>query len=98
METRAFGRTDLAVSALGIGSWPMSGGDRYGAIEDAEAIRAIHRVLDVGVNCVDTAPSYGFGHAEEVVGQALRGRRRHVILVTKCGLAWDPGHPTIRRD
>jgi aryl-alcohol dehydrogenase-like predicted oxidoreductase len=50
------------------------------------------------VNCVDTAPAYGFGHAEEVVGQALRGRRERAILVTKCGLAWDPGNPAIRRD
>jgi aryl-alcohol dehydrogenase-like predicted oxidoreductase len=98
MEHRAFGGTGLSVSTLGFGSWPMSGGDRYGAIEDAEAIHAIHRALDGGVNCVDTAPAYGFGHAEEVVGQALRGRRRHVILVTKCGLAWDPGSPVIRRD
>jgi aryl-alcohol dehydrogenase-like predicted oxidoreductase len=76
----------------------MSGGDRYGPIEDAEAIRAIHRALDGGVSCVDTAPAYGFGHAEEVVGQALRGRRKHVTLVTKCGLAWDRENPTIRRD
>ena len=98
MQQRAFGRTGLAVSALGFGSWPMSGGDRYGAIEDGEAIRAIHRALDVGVNCVDTAPAYGFGHAEEVVGQALRGRRSQAILVTKCGLAWDPEVPAIRRD
>jgi aryl-alcohol dehydrogenase-like predicted oxidoreductase len=98
MEHRAFGRTGLAVSAVGFGSWPMSGGDRYGAIEDAEAIRAIHRAVDGGVNCVDTAPAYGFGHAEEVVGQALRGRRGRVILVTKCGLAWDPDNPVIRRD
>jgi aryl-alcohol dehydrogenase-like predicted oxidoreductase len=98
MERRAFGRTGLDVSVLGFGSWPMSGGDRYGAIEDAEAIQAIHRALDGGVNCVDTAPAYGFGHAEEVVGQALRGRRDRVILVTKCGLAWDPGNPAIRRD
>lgn len=98
MEERAFGRTGLAVSALGFGSWPMSGEERYGSIEDAEAIRAIHRALDAGVNCVDTAPVYGFGHAEEVVGQALRGRRPGVILVTKCGLAWDPGATVPRRD
>src|SRR5262245_2309820 len=98
MQERAFGRTGLAVSALGFGSWPMSGGDRYGAIEDAEAIRAIHRALDAGVNCVDTAPAYGFGHAEEVVGQALRGRRTQALLVTKCGLAWGPDGPAIRRD
>jgi myo-inositol catabolism protein IolS len=98
MESRAFGRTGLAVSVLGFGSWPMSGGERYGAIEDAEAIRAIHQALDAGVNCVDTAPAYGFGHAEEVVGEALRGRRDRVTLVTKCGLAWDSSSPTIRRD
>jgi aryl-alcohol dehydrogenase-like predicted oxidoreductase len=98
MQQRAFGRTGLAVSALGFGSWPMSGGERYGAIEDTEAIRAIHRALDAGVNCVDTAPAYGFGHAEEVVGQALRGRRSQAILVTKCGLAWGPDAPAIRRD
>lgn len=98
MEQRPFGRTGLAVSALGFGSWPMSGGDRYGPIEDQEAIRAIHRAIDLGVTCVDTAPAYGFGHAEQVVGQALRGRRDRVILVTKCGLAWDPGSPAIRRD
>jgi len=76
----------------------MSGEDRYGAIEDAEAILAIHRALDAGVNCVDTAAGYGFGHAEEVVGQALAGHRDQVILATKCGLVQDPGTTIARRD
>jgi myo-inositol catabolism protein IolS len=98
MERRAFGRTGLMVSAVGFGSWPMSGSDRYGAIEDEEAIRAIHRALDAGIDCVDTAPAYGFGHAEEVVGRALRGRRERVTLVTKCGIVWDEGSTVIRRD
>jgi aryl-alcohol dehydrogenase-like predicted oxidoreductase len=98
MERRAFGRTGLMVSAVGYGSWPMSGEGRYGQIEDAEAIRAIHTAIDAGINCVDTAPVYGFGHAEEVVGQALRGRRDRVILVTKCGIVWDPGSTVTRRD
>jgi aryl-alcohol dehydrogenase-like predicted oxidoreductase len=98
MERRAFGRTGLTVSAVGFGSWPMSGGDRYGAIEDEEAIRAIHRGLDAGIDCVDTAPVYGFGHAEEVVGRALRGRRHRVTLVTKCGIVWDEGSTVTRRD
>ncbi|MFN8522777.1 MAG: aldo/keto reductase [Chloroflexota bacterium] len=88
MELRPFGRTGLNVSAMGFGTWPMSG-DRYGYIEDAEAIRAIHRSLDAGVNCVDTAPGYGSGHSEEVVGEALKGRRSGVILVTKCAIYWD---------
>jgi aryl-alcohol dehydrogenase-like predicted oxidoreductase len=65
-------------------------GDRYGAIEDDEAVKAIHRALERGVNCVDTAPAYGGGHSEEVVGRALEGRRRDVILVTKCGVKAPP--------
>src|SRR2546425_3524848 len=89
MRYRAFGRTGLKVSALGFGCWPMAG-DRYGAIEDDEAVKAIHRALDRGVNCVDTAPAYGGGHSEEVVARALETRRRDVILVTKCGVKPPP--------
>src|SRR5204862_2205830 len=89
MRYRPFGRTGLQVSAVGFGCWPMAG-DRYGAIEDDEAVKAIHRALDRGVNCVDTAPAYGGGHSEEVVAQALEKRRRDVILVTKCGVKAPP--------
>ena len=70
MRYRPFGRTGLSVSVVGFGCWPMAG-DRYGAIEDDEAVKAIHRALDRGVNCVDTAPAYGGGHSEEVVARAL---------------------------
>ncbi len=98
METRRFGRTGLRVSAMGFGSWPMAGKNRYGAIEDAEAIKAIQCALDLGVTLVDSAPSYGWGHAEEVVGQALLGRRHQVTLVTKCGLAPQPGQTRALRD
>ena len=89
MRYRPFGRTGLSVSVVGFGCWPMAG-DRYGAIEDDEAVKAIHRALDRGVNCVDTAPAYGAGHSEEVVARALEGRRRDVILVTKCGVKAPP--------
>src|SRR5215510_5695211 len=89
MRYRPFGKTGLQVSVVGFGCWPMAG-DRYGAIEDDEAVKAIHRALDRGVNCVDTAPAYGGGHSEEVVGRALAGRRRDVILVTKCGVRVPP--------
>ena len=89
MRYRPFGRTGLQVSAVGFGCWPMAG-DRYGAIEDDEAVKAIHRALDRGVNCVDTAPAYGAGHSEEVVARALETRRRDVILVTKCGVKVPP--------
>ena len=89
MRYRPFGRTGLSVSVVGFGCWPMAG-DRYGAIEDDEAVKAIHRALERGVNCVDTAPAYGAGHSEEVVARALEGRRRDVILVTKCGVKAPP--------
>jgi aryl-alcohol dehydrogenase-like predicted oxidoreductase len=89
MRYRPFGRTGLSVSVVGFGCWPMAG-DRYGAIEDDEAVKAIHRALDRGVNCVDTAPAYGAGHSEEVVARALDSRRRDVILVTKCGVKPPP--------
>jgi aryl-alcohol dehydrogenase-like predicted oxidoreductase len=98
MRYRPFGRTGLQVSAVGFGCWPMAG-DRYGAIEDGEAVRAIHRALDRGVNCVDTAPAYGAGHSEEVVARALEKRRKDVILVTKCGVKVPPaGQPGPLRD
>jgi aryl-alcohol dehydrogenase-like predicted oxidoreductase len=98
MRFRPFGRTGLSVSVVGFGCWPMAG-DRYGAIQDDEAVKAIHRALDRGVNCVDTAPAYGAGHSEEVVARALQGRRRDVILVTKCGVKVPPpGQPGPLRD
>ena len=98
MRYRPFGRTGLQVSAVGFGCWPMAG-DRYGAIEDSEAVKAIHRALDRGVNLVDTAPAYGAGHSEEVVARALESRRRDVILVTKCGVKPPPpGQPGPLRD
>ena len=97
MEYRAFGRTGLRVSAMGFGSWPMSG-DRYGPIEDEEAIRAVRRALDVGVTCFDTAPGYGAGHSEAVLGRALDTRRNDVVLVTKCGIFIPPGSKTAERD
>jgi len=98
MRYRPFGRTGLQVSAVGFGCWPMAG-DRYGVIVDDEAVKAIHRALDRGVNCVDTAPAYGAGHSEEVVARALEKHRRDVILVTKCGVKVPPpGQPGPLRD
>src|SRR5262245_65239445 len=89
MRYRPFGVTGRQVSVVGFGCWPMAG-DLYGAIEDDEAVKAIHRALDLGVNCMDTAPAYGAGHSEEVVARALEKRRRDVILVTKCGVKVPP--------
>ena len=75
MRYRPFGRTGLQVSAVGFGCWPMAG-DRYGAIEDDEAVKAIHRALDRGINCVDTAPAYGAGCAKRVNSHRPGGQTR----------------------
>ena len=97
MQYRRFGRTNEQVSAMGFGTWPMSG-DRYGAIEIDEAVKAIQAAIDAGVNCVDTAPAYGSGHSETAVARALKGRRDKVLLVTKCGINRKPGQATPGRD
>src|ERR1043166_3658252 len=85
MQTRQFGRTGVYPTPITLGSWPMSG-DRYGRIDDSEAVRTIHAALDQGITSFDTAPGYGSGHAEETLGAALAGRRDQAIITTKCGI------------
>ncbi|CAN5679454.1 aldo/keto reductase [soil metagenome] len=88
METRRFGASNIETTVIGFGTWPI-GGARYGPSDDESATRAIHAALDVGITCFDTAPSYGNGHAEEVLGKALKGRRAEAMIVTKGGMIWD---------
>lgn len=87
MQRRSLGDSGLEVSPLVLGTWAM-GGDTptWGSVDDRESIAAIHQALDAGINLIDTAPIYGFGHSEEVVGKAILGRRDEVLLATKCGL------------
>jgi len=85
LAAREFGTSGLRVSPITLGSWPMSG-DRYGRIDDSEAVRTIRQALDLGITCFDTAPGYGSGHAEETLGAALEGRRDQAVVVTKCGI------------
>lgn len=84
MKLRNLGNSDLQVSAVGLGTWAM-GNDFFGHVEDRQSIDAIQAALDNGVNLVDTAPAYGSGHSEEVVGKAIVGRREGVIIATKVG-------------
>ncbi|CAN5891954.1 aldo/keto reductase [soil metagenome] len=88
MKSRCFGASELRTSVIGFGTWPI-GGARYGSSDDDTAIRAIHAAVDAGITCFDTAPSYGNGHAEEVLGQALGSRRSEALIVTKGGMIWD---------
>lgn len=85
MEYRKLGTSELNVSAVGLGTWAM-GDDFFGKVDDADSIAAIQAGLDSGINLVDTAPAYGAGHAEEVVGKALKNRRDGVVVATKCGI------------
>jgi len=97
VESRTFGQTALRSSVIGLGTWPI-GGARYGQSDDRDALRAIAAALDAGVTCFDTAPSYGAGHAEELLGRALAGRRADAVIVTKGGLVWDEGSHVLGRD
>jgi myo-inositol catabolism protein IolS len=83
MEKRVIGQTGIEVSAIALGCWPM-GGDYWGGTDDEESIRTIHKGLELGVNFIDTAPAYGRGHSEEVVGKALAGRRQEAVISTKA--------------
>ena len=92
MRTRQLGNTDLYFTRIGLGTWAMGGGDwafSWGPQDDQASIQAIHRALDLGVNWLDTAPVYGLGHSEEVVGRALRELRKRPLIATKCERCWD---------
>ena len=83
MEMRTLGKSDIKVSAVGLGLMSMSG--IYGNANDEESIRVIHYALDKGINFLDSADMYGWGHNEELLGRALRGRRDGVVVATKFG-------------
>ena len=93
MEMRMLGNSDLHITRVGYGAWAIGGSGwqfAWGSQDDKESVAAIHRVLELGVNWIDTAAVYGLGHSEEVVGRALkdwRGSRPYVF--TKCGLRGD---------
>jgi aryl-alcohol dehydrogenase-like predicted oxidoreductase len=83
MEMRTLGASGIEVSAVGLGLMSMSG--IYGNANDEESIRVIHYALDKGINLLDSADMYGWGHNEQLLGRALRGRRDGVIVATKFG-------------
>jgi aryl-alcohol dehydrogenase-like predicted oxidoreductase len=94
METVAIPGTDLGVSRIALGTWAI-GGWMWGGRDEKESIDTIHAALDRGVTLIDTAPVYGFGSSEEIVGQALKkyGRRDRICISTKAGLKWKGGKP-----
>ena len=92
METKKLGNSDLNLTPIGFGAWAIGGGDwafAWGPQDDADSIEAIHRVLDLGINWIDTAAVYGLGHSEEVVGKALKTTSAKPYVFTKCSMLWD---------
>jgi len=92
MQTRRLGNSNLYITPIGLGTWAIGGGGWYGgwgAQDDKDSLATIDRALDRGINWIDTAPYYGRGHSEEIIGKAIAGRRNQVILATKCGMVWN---------
>src|SRR3990170_2361563 len=83
MRHRTLGKSSLSVSAIGLGCMSMSG--VYGKGDDAESIAVIHRALELGVNLLDSSDMYGWGHNEQLLARAIKGRRAQVVLATKFG-------------
>jgi len=98
LPRRQLGTTDLHITRVGFGTWAAGGGGYafgWGPQDDDQSIAAMNRALELGVNWIDTAPVYGLGHSEEVVGRLLKeckGADRPYVF-TKCGLVWDPKDP-----
>ena len=89
MIKRALGKSGIEASAIGLGTWAIGGGEWWGDSDDEKSIETIRKAVEAGVTLIDTAPCYGFGKSETVVGKALKGIRDKVILSTKCGLWWN---------
>jgi aryl-alcohol dehydrogenase-like predicted oxidoreductase len=94
IETTQIPGTELKPSRIALGTWAI-GGWMWGGSDDALSIRTIQSAVDRGITLIDTAPVYGFGHSEEIVGKALGdgGRRAKVAIATKVGLDWKDGKP-----
>ena len=91
MRTKRLGNTDLNLSMIGLGTWAIGGSWQFGwgPQDDADSLRTICAAVDAGINWIDTAPIYGCGHSEEVVGRALKEMSQKPLIATKCSLLWN---------
>ena len=98
LATTELGSTGLQVTRVGFGAWAIGGGDwqfGWGSQDDDESIAAIHRAVELGINWIDTAAGYGFGHSEAVVGRALEGLENRPYVFTKSSLLEGPDHRVV---
>jgi aryl-alcohol dehydrogenase-like predicted oxidoreductase len=88
MKKRILGKNGPELTEIGFGAWAIGGPWQWGwgNVDDDESVKAIHAALDGGINWIDTAAVYGFGHSEKVVAQAVKGIRKEVFIATKCGM------------
>ncbi len=91
MKTRQLGTSELQVTEIILGTWAI-GGTMWSEYDEADAILAIEAAIDNGINCIDTAPAYGAGHADELIGSIISGRRDKVLIASKCGLDIENGY------
>jgi aryl-alcohol dehydrogenase-like predicted oxidoreductase len=93
METIQIGKTDIVASRVGLGTWAI-GGWMWGGTDEQQAVATIQAAIDRGITLIDTAPAYGFGRSEEIVGKALAegGRRSRAVIATKVALEWRDGN------
>ena len=91
MRTRKLGNTEIELTVVGLGTWAIGGPWQFGwgPQDDNEAIAAIIKALELGINWIDTAAIYGCGHSEELLGKALKQTKARPIIATKCGLLWN---------
>jgi aryl-alcohol dehydrogenase-like predicted oxidoreductase len=104
ITSRTIGRSGISVSPMGLGCWAIGGPWQWlgnpggwGEVDDAESQRAIHAALAAGINFFDTAANYGAGHSEDVLGQALAGRRAEAVIATKFGFVVDEAGKSVSR-
>ncbi len=89
MQYKPLGASGIEASVVAAGTWVTGGGAAWNGVDDGESLRALDAAFDHGVNFVDTAPAYGWGHSEEIVGKAIKGKRDKIVVATKCGMWWE---------
>ncbi len=92
MQTRQLGNTDMHITPIGFGSWAIGGSNwayGWGVQDDGDAVKAIERAVELGINWIDTAAVYGLGHSEELVAKAIAGIKAKPFIFTKCSMAWN---------
>ncbi len=101
MKKTVIGKSGIEATGIALGTWSMGGDAQWGAQDDSASLKAIHAAVENGINTIDTAPAYGFGYSEKLIGKALKELpREKLVIQTKCGFWWrdDEGAVIIERD